>query len=294
MTRGEASCRRTCIRGPVHVLVASEADEASVNQRRALLTLATWEEAGTFEGKPVHRHDPFTLVTIQESHLLRDRLDRDLETSFGAPIELVVYLSKHRSESRTPSLTVHAIGNPGDADFGGRPATLVTAAPTWMTAALRRLARAAEGLPYEVTFEATHHGPYLEAPTFYIEQGSTEKEWRDPEAARAIARTLLGLRPLEAPSAIGLGGGHYAPRHTDVALARQVAFGHLLPSHALEGLPRQILAQAVDRTPGASLAYLHRKSLGKPEIHELEAWLAGRGLRVVHEADLPVAGDKDS
>ncbi len=278
----------------VQVLVASEADEASVSQRRALLVLASWEETGAFEGRPAYHHEPFTLVTIQEHHLLRDNLDRDLGAAFGAPINLVVYLSKHRSESRTPSLTVHAIGNLGAADFGGRPSTLVTAAPAWMTAALRRLRHAAQGLPYEVTFEATHHGPYLEAPTFYIEQGSTETEWRDPAAARAIAATLLGLRPIDAPCAIGLGGGHYVPRHTDVAVARQIAFGHLLPSHALEGLPREMLAQAVDRTPGASLAYLHRKSLGKPETHELETWLAARGLRVVREADLPVAGDKDS
>src|SRR3989442_8069437 len=34
-------------------------------------------------------------------------LDRDLEGAFGHPVDLVVYLSKHRSESPRPSLTVH-------------------------------------------------------------------------------------------------------------------------------------------------------------------------------------------
>lgn len=277
------------------MFVASEADEASTNQRTALLALAPWKERGSFDGQPAYRHTDQVLVSMKDHHLYRDHLDRDLESELGEKVELVVYLSKHRSESRTPSLTVHPIGNPRGAEFGGQPGTLVPAAPTWMTAALRRLRREASGLPYEVSFEATHHGPFLETPTFYIEQGSTEKEWADPEAAKAIGRALIGLRPVDAPAAIGLGGGHYVPRHTDVAVARQIAFGHLLPSHALEGLPREILDQAVDRTPAASLAYLHRKSLGKPETRELETWLASRGVRVVREADLaPAAEDKDS
>ena len=270
----------------MRLLVASEADEASVNQRAALLALATWSEAALFEGRPSHRRGDTLLVSIAESHLSRDHLDRDVGAAFGERPELVVYLSKHRSESRTPSLTVHPIGNPKGADFGGRPGMLVPAAPRWMTAALRRLRVEASGLPYEVTFEAPHHGPYLEAPTFYIEQGSTEREWADTRAAAAIARALLDLNPVDAPVAVGLGGGHYAPRHTDVAVARRVAFGHLLPGHALEGLGDAVLAQAVSRTPDATLAYIHRKSLGKPETRALESRVTALGLRVVHEADL--------
>lgn len=278
----------------VRILVASEADEASLNQRAALLALAHWDEAEAFEGRPAHRRGDALLVTIPDHHLYRDHLDRDLSTAYATAPELVVYLSKHRSESRTASLTVHPIGNPKGADFGGQPRTLVPAAPCWMTAALRKLRFEARDLPYEVTFEATHHGPYLETPTFYIEQGSTEKEWSDTDASAAIARTLLDLAPAELPVAVGLGGGHYVPRHSDVAVTRRVAFGHLLPSHALEVLSEELLDQAIARSPGAQLAYLHRKSLGKPETRDLEARLAARGLRVVREADLPLWEDKGS
>lgn len=276
----------------VRVLVASEADEASLHQRAALLALARWQEGPPFEGVPTFRRERTVLVSIREHHLYRDHLDRDLAASFGVPAEVVVYLSKHRSESRTPSLTVHAVGNPGAAELGGRPGMLVTAAPRWMTAALRGLKKETAGLSYAVTFEATHHGPYLEAPTFFIEQGSTEKEWADPDASAAIARTLLASEPVDAPVGVGLGGGHYAPRHTDVALSRRIAFGHLLASHALEGRSDDVLAQAVARTPDARLAYLHRKSLGKPEARELEARVASLGLRVVREADLAPWEDK--
>lgn len=278
----------------MRVLVASEADEASRAQRDALLELASWSEDVRFEGLPTWRRGDLWLVTIAEHHLYRDRLDETIAGHFGGPPELLVYLSKHRSESGTPSLTVHPIGNLGSADFGGVARTLVPAAARAMTAALRALRREAAGLRYNVTFEATHHGPYLATPTFYIEQGSTEREWADREAARAIARTLLGLEPVDAPIAIGVGGGHYVPRHTDVALERRVAFGHLLPAYALPSVDEAMLAQAVDASR-ATLAYVHRKSISKPEARRLEERLEALGVKVVREEDLATeASTKDS
>ena len=278
----------------MRVLVASEADEASRSQRDALLELASWSEDARFEGLPTWRRGDLWLVTIAEHHLYRERLDETIAGHFGGPPELLVYLSKHRSESGAPSLTVHPIGNLGSADFGGFARTLVPAAARAMTAALRALRREAAGLKYNVTFEATHHGPYLATPTFYIEQGSTEREWADREASRAIARTLLGLEPVDAPIAIGIGGGHYVPRHTDVALGRRVAFGHLLPAYALPSVDEAMLAQAVDASR-ATLAYVHRKSVSKPEARRLEERLEALGVKVVREADLATeASTKDS
>jgi D-aminoacyl-tRNA deacylase len=268
--------------------VASEGDEASLNQRQALLELRSWNREQAFAGRPSWRLGEAILVSIPELHLNRDHLDRDLESSFGERPDLVVYLSKHRSESGRPSLTVHPIGNPHAAEFGGQPETLVPSAPRWMTAALLGLHKLADRNAYEVTFEATHHGPYLTTPTFFIEQGSTATEWRDGVASRVIARVLLELEPIEAPIAIGLGGGHYVPRHTDLALRRRIAFGHMLATYALEGGAAGLLEQAVDRTEGATLAYVHRKSFSKPEVRAFEERLESLGLRVVREADLPM------
>lgn len=275
-------------------LVASEADEASRTQREELLRLGSWTSEAAFEGRDTWRRKDLVLVTIPEHHLYRDHLDRDLESSFGESVDLVVYLSKHRSESRRPSLTVHPIGNPGPAEFGGQPATLVPSAPRWMTAALRGLRREAKELTYDVTFEATHHGPYLAAPTFYIEQGSTEREWADRIAARVIGRVLLDLEPHDGPIAIGVGGGHYVPRHTDLAIRRRIAFGHLLPTYALESASIDVIDQAAERTPGATLAYLHRKALAKPILHAAEERIGALGLRIVREADLDPAREDET
>src|SRR6267378_5618353 len=267
-------------------LVASEGDEAGVHQEEELLRMASWTRDEPFGGRAAWRFRDMILLMIPELHLNRDDLDRDLESSYDERVDLVVYLSKHRSESGRPSLTVHPIGNPGAAEFGGQPETLVPSAPQWMTAALRGLQHAGRALAYEVTFEATHHGPYLTSPTFFIEQGSTEREWEDREASRAIARVLVDLRPLDAPVAVGIGGGHYMPRHTDLALRKKIAFGHLLATYALEEGAPSVLEQAVERTEGATLAYLHRKDLPKPKVRDLENRLEALGLRIVREADL--------
>src|SRR5256885_4849367 len=178
--------------------VASEGDEAGVYQREELLRLASWTRDEPFGGRAAWRLRDMILVTIPELHLDRDHLDRDLEATFNERVDLAIYLSKHRSESGRPSLTVHPIGNSGTAEFGGQPETLVPSAPRWMTAALRRLRPAGKALSSEVTSEATHHGRYLASPTSSIEHGATEREWEDREASRAIARVLLDLRPLEA------------------------------------------------------------------------------------------------
>jgi len=60
-----------------------------------------------------------------------------------------------------------------------------------MQATLRALARhCPEG--YQVSYEVTHHGPTtLVHPSFFVEIGSTEKEWGDPVAGRAVAEAVL-------------------------------------------------------------------------------------------------------
>ena len=68
-----------------------------------------------------------------------------------------------------------------------------------MTSLLRELKRRPPGCSFEVTYEVTHHGPYLETPTLFIEIGSSEATWGDRDAARAIARALTEVRVTECP-----------------------------------------------------------------------------------------------
>ena len=134
----------------------------------------------------------------------------------GIDADLLIFLSRHTSVNPVPVLTVHVTGNFRDAELGGRPRTLAPAAPAMMQATLRALARHCPG-GYRVSYEVTHHGPTgLSHPSFFVEIGSTEKEWADPAAGRAVAEAVLEAVPLaNAVPLIGFGGTHYAVRETE-------------------------------------------------------------------------------
>ena len=273
------------------LLVASAPDIASMAQHRALLGLGDWKDAGRLGAHPVLRNGDSLLATIPDLHLYHDGVDKEAETSLGVRPEAVVFLSKHRSESGTPSLTVHPLGNFGKADLGGRAGALVPTAPQRMTETLRAVRRGTEGMGYAVTFEATHHGPFLTTPAFFIEAGSTEREWEDVRAAGTLMRALLSARPRHGPVAIGVGGGHYVPRLTDLALSRDVSLGHLVAGYDIPRLDDRMIDQLIACTPGAKLVYFHRKSIDRGTLRDLESRFSARGLESVHEGDLPALSD---
>ena len=97
--------------------------------------------------------------TKEEYDKAYQEAEKKIETALGTKLELMIVASRHRSESGKKSLTVHPIGNYGEADFGGRPATVTPSAPIFMTPALRGLKENAQGLGYPVSFEVTLDAP---------------------------------------------------------------------------------------------------------------------------------------
>jgi len=209
----------------------------------------------------------------------------------GTGADLVIFLSRHSSVNPVPVLTVHTTGNYGVAELGGSPKTLAPAAPVMMHAILRGLARhCPEG--YRVSYEVTHHGPTtLSLPSFFVEIGSTEKEWNDPVAARAVAKAVLNAVPLpDAVPLVGFGGTHYAVRETDIALSGRGAFGHIASSQRQvpaidEGIARQMIQKS-----GAVAAYIDRKSLARPEIDRLAGILDRLGIPRLSESEILALG----
>jgi len=272
------------------VLLCSEADNASVNIRDRLLELVDWTETGEFDDRPVLNHDDMAIVTIQPLHIHAEEIDRRIRDKLGIEPEAIIFLSRHRAASGIPTLTVHPIGNHRSADFGGRERTLVPASPHLMTALLRRLMEEARDLPFEVSFEVTHHGPYLNIPSIFIEIGSDESMWDDQEAAMAIARTILNVQVEDRyPIVIGLGGGHYAPRFTEAAMARKVSVGHMIPSYAMKGAETHEIQEMIERATeasGATMVYIHKKSMKRSEATSMREMLMEAGLEVVDSKDL--------
>lgn len=273
----------------MRLLVASEPDPASMNLRDRLLEAADWSAEGEYLEKPYHRLCDMLMVSVDRLHLNLDHINQEVGCALNVDIDEVVFLSKHRAASGKPTLTMHPIGNFGKADFGGREGALVPASPAFMSGLLRTLASIAKGLPFEVSYEVTHHGPFLEVPTTYVEIGSDETRWGNEEAARAMAKALLEMVPAEGPVVVGIGGGHYAPRFTEVTLSKKVRFGHMVAKHVLDGRTDQEILEMVGkamRASGTRSAYLHKKSFSRPEARRLGDLLSGEGYQVLEGSDL--------
>ncbi|MCI4346723.1 MAG: D-aminoacyl-tRNA deacylase [Thermoplasmata archaeon] len=193
------------------------------------------------------------LLRRAELHIEDEALDPQLLEAFGPREITVVFPSIHRSRSGPHCFTVHPLGNPRpDAPVGGTPGFLVPTDPRLMAAALRAADAAAGRFGVKATFESTHHGPTLHRPAFFAEIGGGPNPERPPaEEVNSLAELLLTLEPSPTDRiAVGIGGGHYVPHFTDLALERRWAFGHLLSDHVLPNATSETFRRAIEATSG--------------------------------------------
>ena len=285
------------------VLIASTQDPASLNIKQCLLEHSSWGEHGTFATHTVYEHaemDEILLVTITDRKITHEHLDMELHQRLNIIPKQLIFLSRHRSKMGQPTLTVHPIGNYGTAEFGGKSKTLIPSAPRLMTHLLRLIKHHKEStdLEHQVCYEVTHHGPYLETPTLFVEIGSTEQEWNKKTPGVIIAQSLLDLLQDyryetdlsdDIPVLIGIGGGHYAPRFTKVIFEKNAAFGHMIPSYHIEAgnMTQEMIEKAMNATPKASGIYISRKAFKKSEVSEYRQWFETMGIPVLSSKELP-------
>lgn len=274
------------VRGIVKLIVTSSEDPASMNIRARLLEKTGWSETGSFENHPALKRDDFVMVQVDRIHLDEDYIDERVAQALGKPVEVAVFASRHRAESRIPTLTVHPIGNYSSADFGGKPGVLCETSPHLMTSALRSLAAHARGMGFNVSFETTHHGPVTSSPAFYIEIGSYEELWGREDAAEAIAGAILEMKDNGHSVVVCVGGGHYAPRFTEVALSKKVSIGHMAANYALGSLTETMIRQISEKSEHAKQVYFHRKGMPNPAYRELREKFASCGLEEISSDDL--------
>jgi len=169
-----------------------------------------------------------------------------------ANLKMIIFVSRHSSKSGTPTLSVHTPGNIGEAFLGGISRKVSISPASAMKAALIELkaARDEMNLPYEVSYECTHHGPSLDIPAMFVELGSTHEQWRDQKAAEAVARGAIAAAENKTiyPAALGIGGQHYNEKFTRIALTSDIAFGHMIPKYALSYADEYIIRECVKRT----------------------------------------------
>ncbi len=128
----------------------------------------------------------------------------------------------------------------------------------------------------------------------FVEVGSAEPQWEDPDAAEAAARAILDLadEPADRPRAngtrrhlLGVGGGHYAPRFERVVRETDWAVGHIAADWSLDALAEWADSDeerdtVLDRAFRASAADYALMEGDRPD---LTAAIESLGYRVVSE-----------
>ena len=265
-------------------IIRSLQDISSRNITDSLLASGDWTDEGKIGDLAFYTKNDLVMAEIPDLHIYRDGLDADIAKAGWKP-DAVIFPSEHASSSGTPALTVHPIGNYEDCKLGGREETLVPSAPALMSNALRTIKAECRLPEFSICFEATHHGPYMETPAFFIEIGSDENHWGRKDAADLQASVIEDFpRGNDYPTVIGIGGGHYAPRFTELALTRKVNFGHMVPNYRTENATDEAVArmirQAAEKT-GTKAAFLHRKSMNGPSAARLTSLAESEGIEVI-------------
>lgn len=271
------------------LVVASTVDPASMNIARALIEGFGLEEIGLeLEGRPVYGRGDVLLAFTQ----LDDVFAEHVASALGLPVRAVIFASRHASRAGRATLSTHTPGNLGpEAEHGGRPKELAWSDPCRMASALRELAAAREELglaDYTACLEATHHGPTsISVPVLFVEIGSTPDRWADPVVGEAVARAIweAATRPARDKRAVGFGGGHYAPKFTELVLSDVgIAVGHIVPRYAFRALgqDRWLIEGPVAKTwGGCETAVVDRKGLKGAERRFVISLAEELGLEVI-------------
>ncbi len=261
-----------------NLILTSQDDLASLNIREKLLSMDSWKKIDVFNSFPVYENEKFYMVHIKGPKIHAEHVDEEIRKKLAVKFDTIIVASKHRSASNMKSLTVHPIGNWGVAEAGGMSGKVVLTNPYLMSESLRLLKKYRFG-EYNVSFEATHHGPYLETKTFFIEIGSTEEEWKDDKAGEVIARVIMEVEEKRYRELIGFGGGHYMPRLTDIALKFKVSVGHMIPKYAVDKIDKNIVKEACEKS-FCKGAYIHKKGLKGPERNKVREILEKAGIEI--------------
>lgn len=267
---------------PATVILASTTDLASRTLADALVESQGFRSTGVdLLGQPVFQKGSFLLARFEGMIVFPPDLDR-----FFNP-QAYIFLSRHSAESGVASLTAHVTGNfSPEAKFGGNPRELGRADPLLLKNYLMALWKRRERVErYEITLEATHHGPTsLQKPVMFVELGSSEEYWGDRKAAAVAADALmesLTEKRIWSKVAVGFGGTHYPEKFTKMLLEEETAFSFIAPKHLLGHIDDRMFGQMLQRTNApVSQAVLDWKGLG-PHKEKIVSLVKRFGLEEV-------------
>lgn len=257
--------------------IASTTDPAGMNIAQKVSEEFQLEDTGeVFCERPILKKGDFRLLYINVESIFLDQIALPYES------DLIIMLTKHKSEKAINSLTTHPTGNLlNDSRLGGKPKHISYTNPWYMSEYYRNLTELCQ-VPEEdsitLSMEVTHHGPTENStPLFFVEIGSDEEQWKDDSLGEKIAQVLfqtLKEEPKKVDAFVGFGGGHYAPAFSSYLRKEQVAIGHMVPKYALlENIDEQVLLSLFERSLlNKPRALVDKKGLPSKQYNNLQAF----------------------
>jgi D-aminoacyl-tRNA deacylase len=252
------------------LIVSSKEDLASVNLKEELFSLYKFEKKddNLYQMDTIGNNQIF-FKEILETHIYSSK-EKIVENN---KYNQIIFLSRHStlSESKPKCMTVHAIGNWGIAEMGGKDHTVVKTDPILIRLLLTELKKnkPKEIKEFEVKQEATHHGPYLEEPTIFFEIGSQESDWKNKLVSKYMIKILINnIKDYNKEEiknknnwieVIGVGGSHYCTKFNRLTFNQnnKYCFGHVVASYALKEIEKnkELLESAKEKSNSKIVIY---------------------------------------
>jgi D-aminoacyl-tRNA deacylase len=232
------------------LLICSKTDLAAVNFFETLTTESFGFKKLLENLWFLNKKNKIYLTLTEKTHLyMSDKDISKIEKEADTEFEKIIFLSRHSTlgENKPRSITAHSVGNWGKAELGGIDETLVKTDAILIRALLLNLyLKKPRALEYEVKQEATHHGPFLEKPTIFVEIGSNEMAWKDKVVCDFVSKELIKVisdydyketkDKNNWQEVVGVGGSHYCTKFNRFTfnLENKYCFGHIIPDYALK------------------------------------------------------------
>ncbi|MCS7118629.1 MAG: D-aminoacyl-tRNA deacylase [Archaeoglobaceae archaeon] len=239
------------------LVIGSRDDKASVNVLNHLLSFDDFDKK-IKDDFVIYVGKLFSIAEITGSLIYADHIDEKL--SDFLEFEEILFISRHSSKDGRKIFTAHVSGNPGNNEYGGKPKSLAKPSPMTLKNYFLSLGEKIDKKPeFELTLEATHHGPSeISKPSAFYEIGSTEEEWIDRTAGEIVAEAIYEAIKSDKKFwkvSVGIGGTHYIPRQTELMLETEFTFGHNFAKYTFECLDEKILKKAIELSSAKFIIY---------------------------------------
>lgn len=249
-------------------IISSNKDKASMNIKDGLLNNFSFKKIkengeDTFVDSyefTKFKNTEINLYTSNSELVFCENIDKKIIA------DIFIFISKHRAKDERNCFTAHPIGNFNEAILGGKKNKLCLCPSNLLKNIINELNINSKDSGYDVTLEATHHGPYINKPVLFAEVGSSEKNWEDKNAAKILAISLMNTINNNSvyDSAFVIGGSHYNYIANKLILKSNFSVGHICSKHNIQFLDEKLIKMTMKKSiPKSKFAIIDWKGLGK-------------------------------